>query len=97
MCAANGFKSRLGKSEVPDLTFRNPILNRSRHVFNRHVWIDTMLIKQIDVVSLEPSQRRVRDFFDVLGPAVSAEPRALARRIEFESEFRRDHNLVAHR
>src|SRR3569832_388542 len=96
MCAPDRFKSRLRKSEVSDFTFCDQILHRARDLFDRHVGIDAMLIKQIDVVSLEPLQRCVSDFLHVLRPAIDAELRSLSTGIEFKSELRGDHDFIAY-
>jgi hypothetical protein len=54
--AADGLNSSFRKSEVLYLALLDQILHRARHVFNRHVRIDTVLVEQFDHVGLEPSQ-----------------------------------------
>src|SRR3989442_901370 len=58
------------------------------------VWVNTVLIEQIDNIGPESLQRSVGDLFDVLSPAVDANWRT-AVWIEFEPEFRGDHHLLA--
>src|SRR5262245_53881397 len=48
VCATNRPRSCFRKAEVFHLTFLNQFLHSSRHVFNRHVRVNTVLIKQID-------------------------------------------------
>src|SRR5947199_376216 len=56
MCATNRLHSGLRKSEVLHLAFPNQVLYRLRHVFDWHVGIDAVLIKQIDNVGPESLQ-----------------------------------------
>ena len=77
------------KAEVLNLTFLNQVLHRSRDVFDRHVGVDAVLIKQIDNVGLEALERSLSDLLDVVGPAVQSPPfRCLG--INIETEFGRD-------
>jgi len=46
------------------------LLHRARHVLDRHLRVDPMLVEQVDGVGLEPPQRGVGDLLDVLRPAV---------------------------
>ena len=68
----------------------NQVLHRSRHVFDRHVRVDAVLIEQVDGVDLEPLERGLGDLLDVLRPAVQARPSLAARR-----DARLNPNLVA--
>ena len=52
----------------------NQILHRSRHIFDRNVRVDTVLIEQIDGLDLEPLERGLSDLLDVLRPAIQASP-----------------------
>ena len=49
--------SRFGKAEVLDLAFLNQVLHRSRHVFDRHVRVNAVLIEQVDGIDPEPLER----------------------------------------
>ena len=53
-----------------DLALLNQVLHRSRHVFDRHVRVDAVLIEQIDDIGLEALERGLGDLLDVLGPTV---------------------------
>src|SRR5436190_12303230 len=93
MCATNGLHSRFRKAEVPDLAFLNQIFHRSRHVFDWHIRVDTMLIEKIDHISPEPLQRSVGDFFDVLWPTIQLTPPRVAGGSGFEPELGCYHHL----
>ena len=101
VCAADGFYSCFGKAEVLHLALLNQLLYRARHVFNRHVRIDPVLIEQVDDIDLEPLERAFDGLFDMLRPAVQAGapfmPRGSKLRIEVEPEFGGDHHLSAER
>ena len=70
MCAANGFRARLGKTEVQNLSCLDQILDRAGHVLDRHVRVDAVLVVEIDAVGPEALERSLDDFLDVLGMAV---------------------------
>ena len=42
-----------------DLTLLDQILHRTRHMLDRHVGINPVLIQQVDDVDLQPLQRRL--------------------------------------
>jgi len=79
---------------VPDLAFPNQLLYRSSHVFDRHLRIDAVLIKEIDDIDLESSERALRDLPDVFRPAVHA-PLFAGVRIQLEAELGCDHDCFA--
>ena len=60
------------------------VLDRSGHVFNRHVRVDAMLIEQIDGVDNQALEGSLDDLFDVLRPAIKADPLRTALGIELE-------------
>src|SRR3569832_987943 len=64
MGAANRLRAGFGKAEMLDLTLLIELFDRSRDLFDRHVRIDAMLVKQVDAVSLEPLERLLGDFPD---------------------------------
>ena len=79
-----------------DLALGDQVLDRARHVLDRHVRVDAVLVEEVDDLDPQPLQRRVADLADVLGPAVEA--RLLLRLgIDIEAELGGDHHLVAHR
>ena len=68
--ATDRLHSWLRKAEVLNLALLNQFLHRTRHIFDRHFWINTVLIEQIDDVRPESFQRSFGNFLDVLRPAV---------------------------
>ena len=50
----------------------NQLLHRARHVLDRHLGVDPVLVEEIDRVDLEPLERGLGDLLDVLRPAVQA-------------------------
>lgn len=58
--------SCLGKAGVLDLTLLNQILHRSRHVFDRDVRGNPMLVQQVNHIDLEPLERALDGLLDVL-------------------------------
>src|SRR5213594_123911 len=85
--------TRFGHAEVLHLALRNQFLDRSRHVFDRHVWVDAVLIIEIDDVGPEPFQRALDALLDALGPAVL---HLLPAGITSHPELGGDHHLSAH-
>jgi hypothetical protein len=81
---------------VLDLTFLNQVLHRSRHIFNRYVWITTVLIEEIDYGRLEAFERCIGNLLDVLWPAIAAPPLS-GYWIKIVTELRCDHDPVANR
>jgi hypothetical protein len=64
---------------VADLALADQLTDRACDVLNRHIRVDPMLIKEIDVVRPEPSEGGLGDLPDVLGAAVhttAADPEA---------------------
>src|ERR1700675_1890165 len=57
VCATDCLHSWFRKAEVFHLTLLNEVLHRSRHVFDRHIRINTVLIKQINGVDLQSFER----------------------------------------
>jgi len=53
VCATNSVCSGLRKSEVLDLARLNQILDCARDILDRHVWIDAVLVQEIDDIRLE--------------------------------------------
>ena len=78
---------------MADLSLVDQLLDRAGHVLDRHVGIDPVLVKKVDVVGAQPAQRALEHFADVFGPAVEL---AVAS-VEGEPELRRDDDLVPQR
>src|SRR5712691_5337569 len=93
MSATNRLHACFRKSEVPDLTFLNQILDRPSNIFDSHVRVNPMLIEEIDVVGLQSLERGFGHLLDVLGPAIRAP--LLSVRTKFETEFGSYHHLTA--
>src|SRR5207302_7932788 len=91
--AADRAHPRFGHAEVLHLALRNQFLDRSRHVFDRHVRVDTVLIIEIQDVCPEPFQRTLDALLDALGAAVLD---LLPAGITSDPELRGDHHLRAH-
>ena len=95
MRAADRLRARLGEAEVLDLAFLDQVLHRPRHVLDRHVRVDAVLIEEVDGVDPEPLERGLGHLLDVLGPAVRGRPTRLAVGVELEPELGGDHHLPA--
>src|SRR5438552_18913703 len=83
------------------LTLLDQFLHRPSHIFDWHVWINAMLIKQIDGIDFETLERRVRHLLNMLRPAIQAwrslHPSGIKFRVKVEPEFRCDHLLSTNR
>jgi hypothetical protein len=91
--AADRFGAGFGKAEMPDLSCGNQFFDRPRNILDRHVRIDTVLVKQVYRIHPEALQRSLGDRLDVLRTAVQSAT-ALARfEIDIEAELGRDDNL----
>jgi len=97
MRTADGLRARLGKAEVPDLALPNQLLHRARHVFNRDVRVDAVLIEEINDIDLEAVKRAFGDFPDVLRATVQFTPPRLAAGSRPEPEFGGDRHLTLER
>jgi hypothetical protein len=75
--------ARFRKPEMPDLAFRDQLLDRARHVLDWHVRVNAMLVEEVDGLDTQPLQRRVAHLADVLGPAI--EPDNLALLVDLEA------------
>ena len=95
MSAADRLCAGLRQPEMFHLTLGDESLDCGRHVFDRHIEIDAMLVEQVDDLDAEPLQRRIADLTDVLGPAIHAGVFACLG-IDHETELGGDHHLAAH-
>ena len=91
----NRLCSSFRKAEVLHLTFPNQVPHRSRHILDRHVRVNTVLIEKIDNVGLESPERGFGDFLDVLRPTIQDRPPLPTVGIRREAEFRCYHYLIA--
>src|SRR5215469_3520750 len=72
VCATDRICSCFREAEVLDLAFCDQLFDSAGDVFDWDVRVDSVLIEQIDDISLEALERGVSDLPDVLGPAVQA-------------------------
>src|ERR1700749_2348876 len=77
------------------LPLRDQILHRACHVLDRNLWIDTVLVDEVDPISPPPLQHGVNGPADVLGPTVEATHHSTRIRIDVPTELRRVDHLVA--
>ena len=89
--AADRLHAGFRQAEVLHLPRLNQFLHRSRHVFDRHVGIDAVLIEQVDDLGLESLQRAFDALLDVLGPAIL---HLLPVGIDGDAELGGDHHLA---
>lgn len=66
---ADRLRSGFGKAEVPDLALRDQIPDRARDLFYRYIWIDSVLVQQVDGLNAEASEGGVGGLPDQLGAA----------------------------
>src|SRR5216684_7758240 len=92
MRPADCLGTRLRETEVQDLSFLNQILNGMRDIFDGHIWIDPVLVVEINAVGSEALQRFLDYFPDVPWLAVKS-----AALLVVEAELRCDNDLVAER
>src|SRR5712692_7795551 len=95
VCATACLHACFRKAEVLHLTLLNKVLHRSCYILDRHVRVDAVLIVQIDDAGLEPLERALGCFLDVLWPAIEGSPLATLLRIRRPAELRCDHHLIA--
>src|SRR6266853_3678428 len=89
--AAERVHAGFGHAEVLHLALRNQFLDRARHVLDRDIRVDAMLIIEIDDIGAKPFQRTLDALLDALGPAVLH----LLPVLDFDAELGGDHHLPA--
>src|SRR4029450_1664458 len=92
--ASNRLHASLRQPEVPDLPRLNELFDCSSDILDRDVWIDAVLVQEIDSIGVEPLERGLADRFDVFRPTAQA---ALPSRLERGAELRRNHYAVSER
>jgi hypothetical protein len=55
---------------MEDLSLRNQILDGARHVLDGNLWVDAVLVKQIDVIGPVTLQHSVNRKTNMFGAAV---------------------------
>ena len=58
---ADGLHAGLGEAEVPHLALGDQLLDRARHLLDRHVRVDAVLVEEVDRVGAQALQRGLRD------------------------------------
>jgi hypothetical protein len=53
MRTTNGLRARFGQTEMFDFAFSYQVFHRSRNIFNGDIRVDTVLIQQINDISLK--------------------------------------------
>ena len=74
MRPADGRGRRLAQPEVTHLPLPHQLRHRADGLFNGDLWIDAVLVIEVDVINPQPSERAVAGLADVLRPAVDAPP-----------------------
>ncbi|MNR22751.1 hypothetical protein D3C85_1397240 [compost metagenome] len=82
MRSANGACTCLRETEVQHLALFYKVLDRTRNILYRYVWIDSMLIVEIDTVGAQPLQRALKHLPDMFRAAIEC-----ATGIHIETEF----------
>ena len=90
-CARRIVCARLGQAEVLDLALLDQVFHRARHVLDRHVGVDAVLVVEIDDVGPEALERSLATCLDVLRAAVELRRHA---RLEI-AELGGNHHLIA--
>jgi hypothetical protein len=54
MGTTDGLRARLGEAEVLHLAFPDQVFHRARHILDRHVRVDAVLIVKVDRLDPEP-------------------------------------------
>ena len=87
MRAAHRLQAGFGQTVLEHLALRRQGLHGPGHVFDGHLRIDAMLVKQVDAVSAQPSQLGVHHLPDVFGPAVQSTTSLPGLRIDVKAEL----------
>jgi hypothetical protein len=82
---------------VHDLALRHQVFDCARDVLDRDLWIDTVLVKQIDSIGAQALQHAVDGGLDVLRSAVETRQTPAGLKIDVPTELRCDHHPVAER
>src|SRR5260370_19078398 len=92
--AANGFGRRFGETEVADLACFHEFSHRAHGIFDRRIWIDAMLIIEIDNVGAEALQTGFASGADEFGTTGNFAPGGIVG-ISQDSELGCDCYFVA--
>src|SRR5690242_4998693 len=95
MSTANNFDARFREPPVANFACIHELSHCACDFFDRHGWVNTVLVKQINSVRPQPAKRRVCHLLDMLRPTVKWRVLLLAFSVDVPAKFRRDHDLVA--
>jgi hypothetical protein len=73
----------------------NEFLDRAGDILHRYVGIDTVLVKQVDIVRLQALQHPLGRGPDVIGAAVLATQPLSGQRVDVMAELGGDHDVFA--
>ena len=74
MSAAKRLQSHLGQTPVQDLAFAHQVLDSSSDIFDRHLWVDPVLVEKVNSVRLQALQHAFDCEFDVIRAADESRP-----------------------
>src|SRR5579872_1393658 len=92
--SANRLCASLRQPKVFHLALLDQVPDSSRHVFNRNLVINAMLVEKINDVGFQALERCLGNLLNVLWPAIQT---SLLTVFDFESEFGGDYDLIAER
>ena len=78
-----------------DLAGLDELLDRARHILDRHLGIHPVLVIEVDRTYAQPLQRAVDDMADAVGMTGDPAARLALLRVDVEAELGGDHDLVA--
>src|ERR1700756_3819763 len=93
MRSADGRGRCFAQAQVTHLPLPHQFSHRTDGVLDGDVWIDAVLIVQVDVIDAQPPERALAGLAHVLRPAVYASP-SLTVRAAHETELRGDPHVV---
>jgi hypothetical protein len=96
MGAAKGLRTRFRETPVKDLALRHQILDRAGDILDRHLWIDTVLIDQVDTIGSQAPQHALDRPLDMIRPAVRPLGALACLQVDVHAEFGLEDHLVAH-
>jgi hypothetical protein len=74
VCATDCLRSCFRKAEVLDLALLNQVLYGTSSVLDWHIWIDAVLIEQVDYIGFEALKRSLGDLLNVFRTTVQGAP-----------------------
>ncbi len=92
MRTADRLYARFGKADRANFAFIDQVLHRADYILDGNVWIDAMLIKEINCFNTEALQRSFGHGTDIFGAAVHTNRFAV---FNLEAEFRGNGYFIA--